>query len=74
MNLQDYIAEQVLNRPTEYTVEITETFRKTVNVKAANEAEALEFVQRKYFADEVFLTVDDDFMGTDFKVLGEVKC
>lgn len=74
MNLQDYIAEQVLNRPTEYTVEITETFQKTVNVKAANEVEALEIVRRKYFEDEVSLTVDDDFMGTNFKVLGEVKC
>lgn len=74
MNLQDYIAEQVLNRPTEYTVEITETFQKTVSVKAANEVEALEIVRRKYFEDEVSLTVDDDFMGTNFKVLGEVKC
>lgn len=72
--LKDYVAEELLQKLPEYAVEITETFQKTVKVKAGSESEALEIVRRKYFADEIILTVDDDFVDTDFKVLGDKKC
>lgn len=74
MKLKDYVAEELLQKLPEYAVEITETFQKTVKVKAGSESEALEIVRRKYFADEIILTVDDDFVDTDFKVLGDKKC
>lgn len=74
VTLKNYVAEELLQKFMEHEVKITESFQRNVKVKAGCESEALEIVRRKYFADEIILMGDDDFVGTDFKVTGGNKC
>lgn len=54
-----------------YEIEILESSQKLVQVEAESEDEARMKVEEMHRKEEVVLTADD-FIGTDFTVVGEV--
>lgn len=53
----------------EYEIEIVETLRQVVKVKALNEKDALKDVKRMYYDGEVILFNDEDREGARFTLL-----
>ena len=53
-----------------FDVEITETLQRTVTVEAASQEEAERMVDRGWRDGDYVLT-DDDYVGVDFKTVGE---
>ena len=51
-----------------FTVEITETLQRQVEVEAKNEEEALELVQEMYSNEDIVLTAED-YVDTEITVL-----
>ena len=53
-----------------YAVEIVETLRRRVEVRAGSEDEAVELVRNGYDRAE-YVLVAEDFVGTDFNVVND---
>ena len=56
----------------EYSIEISETLSRIVDVMADNKAEALAKAEKMHENEEVVLG-SEDFFETEFKVVGEYK-
>ena len=61
---QEKVANKLREKIRTYAVDITELFQKTVLVKATNGDDAVKIIRNRYFADELRLTVDSDFVDS----------
>ena len=55
-----------------YTIEITETLQRQIEIKANSHDEALKIIKEKYKNEEIVLTADD-FIDVEFKNLSKSK-
>lgn len=55
-----------------YLVEITETSQKQITVSANSREEAEQKIRERYRNEEIILN-ENDYVGTDFHVIKEVK-
>ena len=52
-----------------YNVTITKKKKKTIEIEAENETNAIDIAKDKYYKEEVILTADD-LVDTDFDIYG----
>lgn len=57
-----------------YQINITEQLTKTVEVEAENVQEAIEKAKNSYYdGEEGFILTGDDFVDTEFEMIGEKR-
>ena len=65
-------AKEGRNMSKKYTVEITETLQKRVEVEAESLTEAHKKAKEKYYDEEIILGAEDH-TATEIRVLGETE-